>query len=142
MTFYRLLREEIARIGYSAIERDYVFSDVFAAAPVDRQAALAAFTHTPPSYRNAALAVVEAKGRNPTEIATQYRALGAPLLFLINGQDVTVWQVKSGGEPRAIARAKFDELRALFAEHGPVWGPEPIHRACLLYTSPSPRDRS
>lgn len=129
MTAVRRLREEIAKIGYSAIENDYVFSDVFSPSAVDRRAALAAFTRTPPSYRNAALAVVEAKGRQATDLATEYRALGAPLLFVIEGEDITVWQVKSEGDARPLAQARLHELQAMFSEHGDDWGPLPIHRA-------------
>ena len=46
MTAVRALNEQIAKIGYSAIVKDYVFSDVFAANPMNRKAPLAAFTHT------------------------------------------------------------------------------------------------
>ena len=62
------VREEIAKIGYSAIVSDYVFSDVFAPSGASRKVTLAAFTHTPPSYRNAALAVVHANRRRPMEV--------------------------------------------------------------------------
>jgi hypothetical protein len=55
MTVVSIFKEEIAKIGYLAIESDYVFSDVFAPSGADRIVPLAAFTHTPPSYRNAAL---------------------------------------------------------------------------------------
>jgi hypothetical protein len=65
MTAASILQQEIAKIGYSAIVEDYVFSDVFAKIPVDRKASIAAFTHTPPSYRNAAFAVAHRDYRSP-----------------------------------------------------------------------------
>jgi hypothetical protein len=98
------LREEIAAIGYSVIERDYVFSDIFASPSPGRTVELAAFTHKPPSYRNAALAVVEIKQGMAREVAADYRALGAPLLFAIEGQEVTVWEVRTDGHPTVIDR--------------------------------------
>lgn len=129
MTALARLREEIVKIGYSAIENDYVFSDVFTATGTNRKAALAAFTNTPPSYRNAALAVVEAEGRKASDIATEYRALGAPLLFVIEGTEVAAWQVKAEGGARAVAHAQLDQLQAMFSTHMDEWSPEPIHRA-------------
>lgn len=127
----RDLREEIGRIGYSAIVEDYVFSDVFASPSRDRTVPLAVFTHTPPSYRNAAFAVVaDPKGRSPEQIASEHRALGAPLLFVIEGDDVRAWQVRAEGGPRLVARAATqDQLRNLFAQRREAWGPRSIQRA-------------
>ena len=56
----RAIRDCIVKLGYSAIEKDFVFSDVFTPSGADRTVPVVAFTNTPPSYRNAALAVVEA----------------------------------------------------------------------------------
>ena len=63
MTTVRVLQDEFANIGYVAIVRDYVFSDVFSSSSPNRKVPVAAFTHTPHSYRNAALAVVEGHRR-------------------------------------------------------------------------------
>lgn len=125
------LQQEFAAIGYSTIERDYVFSDVFAPARRDYTVPLAAFTHSPPSYRNAALAVVE-PAHFGFEITEEYRALGAPLLFVIQGQEVTVWQVHSKGRPTIYRRVVLDQLSALFSEHQKIWSPRRIHRAKSL----------
>jgi hypothetical protein len=129
MTVLDLLQKHIAKIGYSAIESDYIFSDVFSASRIDRVASLAAFTSTPPSYRNAALAVVEAKGRTATELTANYRALGAPLLFVVSGETVGVWKVTADGLPRQITQAAPDQLHALFSENATLWGPESVQRA-------------
>ena len=129
MTAVLTLKEEIAKIGYSAIESDYVFSDVFAPSGADRVVPLAAFTHTPPSYRNAALAVVEAKGRSAEDVVTDYRALGAPLLFVIEDQQVTVWEVHPKERPTIHRQATLDQLGALFAANQEIWSPQRIHSA-------------
>jgi hypothetical protein len=124
------LRTEIERIGYSAIIDDYVFSDVFASPPRNRAANLAVFTQTPPSYRNAALAVVtNSNGHSAEQLASEYRALGAPLLFVIERNEVTTWQVRSKGAPRPIARVRQDQLSGLFSAHSSDWSPSSIQRA-------------
>jgi hypothetical protein len=123
------LRIEIARIGYSTIVNDYVFSDVFATSAPDRTVPLAAFTHTPPSYRNAALAVVEIAEGTGSEIAPDYRALGAPLLFVIEGQRVTVWEVHPSTHPTIHRQTTLDQVSALFAANRDSWNPQRIHNA-------------
>ena len=112
------LRTEIARIGYSAIVNDYVFSDVFALPPRDRTAPMAVFTQTPPSYRNAALAVTDNPERRSAEqLVSEYRALGAPLLFVIEDDKITAWQVRSDSGSRQLARVTQDQLTNLFSAH-------------------------
>jgi hypothetical protein len=139
MTPVNAFKEEIAKIGYSTIENDYVFSDVFSSSGFDRVVPLAAFTQTPPSYRNAALAAVEAEGRTPTELATSYRALGAPLLFVIDGDAVVVWRVTAEGAPSEIARTSLDQLHALFQANAVLWGPESVQRAKSIGQFAGPR---
>jgi hypothetical protein len=129
MSTTRLLQEQIGQIGYSTIESDYVFPDVFASLPVNRTVAVAAFTHSPPSYRNAALAVVDAGTRRAVNVVSEHRALGACLFFVIEGQEVGVWQTHSKAEPQQIARAPREDLPALFAANSETWSPLSIQRA-------------
>ena len=126
-----LVRQELAGIGYSAIENDYVFSDVFARSRRDRRVPLAAFTHTPPSYRNAALAVAEAGRGSQADTVSALRALGAPLLLVVDGHanTVTVWQVRAEGRPEIIAEEPLEKLPSLFAKNRNIWNPLSIHRA-------------
>jgi hypothetical protein len=129
MTTASILQQEISKIGYSAIVKDYVFSDVFAKIPTNRKASIAAFTHTPPSYRNAAFAIAHQDHRSAAEIVSDYRALGAPLVFVIEGDDVGVWQTNFGQSPREVARARTEELSDLFLAHRDDWSPQSIQRA-------------
>jgi hypothetical protein len=131
MNKLRVLRTEIAKMGYEAhaVVDNYVFADVLATQPRDRSVALAAFTQTPPSYRSAALAVVDSNGRDAAAVVSEHRALGAPLLFVIEANNVTVWQVRSDGPPRRITHANSEELPALFAANRDAWSPLSIHRA-------------
>lgn len=131
MTAIRALRAEIVRVGYenAAVVDDYAYSDVFVESSRERRIALAAFTQVPPSYRNAAMGVIEHDDRDAETIIAEHRALGAPLLFLISGQIVTAWQVRAQAPPRAIARAQLSALPTLFAQHRDDWSPLAIHRA-------------
>src|SRR6266853_434192 len=117
--------------GYraEAVVRDYAFADVLDPSATTRNVPLAAFTQTPPSYRSAALAVVKDDGREALSLVHAHRALGAPILFVIEGNDVTVWQVRSIDLPRVLERLTIAELPSLFARNRDAWRPDAIHRA-------------
>ncbi len=122
--------------GYrsEAILSDYAFADVLVDANPTRTVALAAFARTPPSYRSAALAVVHSDGRRALDLVNQHRALGAPLLFVIEQDEVTVWQVRSDAPPRAIERVSLADIADLFSRNRSTWHPDAIHRAKSLGT--------
>ena len=117
--------------GYRAegVVRNYAFADVLDSAARTREVPLAAFTHSPPSYRTAAFGVVEGKGRDPLDLVVEQRALGAPLLFVIERGEVTVWQVRSTHPPRVLERLTVAEVPALFERNRDTWRPDAIHRA-------------
>lgn len=117
--------------GYrrEALVRDYAFADVLAADGGTRTVPFAAFTQTPPSYRSAALAVVEQGPESDVETVQAYRSLGAPLLFVIAGDNVSVWQVRAGGAPRRLDNVSLDDVLALFERNRADWQPDVIHRA-------------
>jgi len=125
------IAQAVNDVGYrsEAIVRDYAFADVLVDANTTRTVPLVAFTRTPPSYRSAALAVVNGDGRRAVELVNEHRALGAPLLFVIDHDDVTVWQVRSVDPPRALEKIKLANLTALFARNQASWHPDAIHRA-------------
>ncbi|MBY2915351.1 N-6 DNA methylase [Rhizobium leguminosarum] len=124
------------RVGYrsEAVISDYAFADVLAENNTTRTVPLVAFTRTPPSYRSAALAVVEAQGRQAVDLVNEYRALGAPLLFVIEKDDVTVWQVRSDAPPRAIEKVLLADVGSLFERNQAQWHPDAIHRAKSIGT--------
>lgn len=117
--------------GYrsEAVVPDYSFADVLSDNNPTRTVQLAAFTRTPPSYRSAAFAVVHGEGRKALEVVNEHRALGAPLLFVINQDDVTVWEVRSKVPPRAIETIALAGIDDLFKRHRASWHPDAIHRA-------------
>ncbi|MEW5704370.1 MAG: N-6 DNA methylase [Pseudomonadota bacterium] len=117
--------------GYrdEAIVRDYAFVDVLDPADTTRTVSLAAFTQTPPSYRSAALAAVSVGDGDTLELVKVHRALGAPLLFVIEGDQVSLWQVRGDAPPRVLERLPVNDLPALFERHRETWRPDAIHRA-------------
>lgn len=126
-----VISSAIRSAGYrrEAVVENYAFADVLDAKLATRRVALAAFTQTPPSYRSAAIGVVRSEGQSALDLVQSYRALGAPLLFVLDGDDVVVWQVRSSAPPRAIEHLKSFDLPALFARNLDLWRPEAIHRA-------------
>lgn len=117
--------------GYrtEALIRDYSFADVLDPSAKTRKVPLVAFTQTPPSYRSAALGVVYGSNDSAFRLVQEYRALGAPLLFVIDGNDVAIWQVRSVEPPRILERSKLDDVANLFARKRETWNPDAIHRA-------------
>jgi hypothetical protein len=126
-----VLADAVRASGYrsEAIVRNYAFADVLDPISETKVVPLAAFTQTPPSYRSAALAAVEANGRHAFDLAREYRSLGAPLLFVISGEEVAVWQVRSVEPPRLLQRVQIELLPGLFETNQRSWAPAMIHRA-------------
>ncbi|MDP2374974.1 N-6 DNA methylase [Reyranella sp.] len=118
-------------MGYrdEAVVRNYTFADVLDPADPTRTVLLAAFTQTPPSYRSAALAAVLGGTGDTLELVKAHRALGAPLLFVIEGDLVSLWQVRGDAPPRVLERLSASNLPALFERHQDTWRPDAIHRA-------------
>lgn len=126
-----LIADGVRRIGYrqEAIVRDYRFADVLDPANATRTVALAAFTQTPPSYRSAAIAVVPANFGGTLEWVMAHRSLGAPLLFVTERNQITLWQVRGDVAPSVLERLALDQVPSLFDRHQEEWRPRAIHRA-------------
>lgn len=131
MTPVDLFVQAAEATGYrrEALVRDYAFADVLSTDGGTRSVPFAAFTQTPPSYRSAALAMVEQGAESDADTVQAYRSLGAPLLFVIAGEDVSVWQVRIDGAPRRLDRVRLGEVPALFERNRADWQPDVIHRA-------------
>jgi hypothetical protein len=120
---------ELRQIGYAEVVADYTFADLWAPDDLERSVALAAFTESPASYRNAAFGVVTCQ--EDAEIVN-YRALGAPLLFSVSEDVVKVWRVRSGGPPQILGQHRPEDVPRLFQEQADRWAPLAIHRAKFL----------
>ena len=120
-------------LGYNAavLHRAYSFADVLDAAAQTRTVVLAAFTQTPESFRSAAFGVVEGETDSAAAVMAN-RALGAPIFFSINDNDIGVWAVSARAVPRLLERVATDQLPALFARYRDSWTPHALHRAKAL----------
>ncbi|MBS0385130.1 MAG: N-6 DNA methylase, partial [Proteobacteria bacterium] len=130
-----LLAAETRKLGYraDAVRNNYAYSDVWetpdaAARSID----LAAFTQTPPSYRSAAFGVIEGGAKDPAVAVSEHRGLGAPLMFVIEGDAVSLWQVLADRSPRLIEKTTLENIPALFKARAEQWAPDVIHRAKSL----------
>ena len=126
-----VIAEAVRSTGYrdEAIIRDYAFADVLDPNDITREVVLAAFTQTPPSYRSAAIAAVPATGDATPELVRAHRALGAPLLFVIEPDQLSLWQVR-GDSPRCVhEELSVHDIPALFERYRASWKPDAIHRA-------------
>jgi hypothetical protein len=123
----------LVRIGYrpEAIIRDYTFADVLSQVTEAQRVDLAAFTQTPESFRSAAFGVVAGAVDAEGEVAAK-RALGAPIIFSIDREGVTVWQIGAKRRPRALERVGLDAVDALFSRNANFWHPQAVHRAKSL----------
>lgn len=118
-------------MGYrrEAIIRDYTFADVLDPTDTTRKAALAAFTQTPPSYRTAALGVVPSVPGDTKDLVRGYRALGAPLMFVVEGDRVSLWKVRDDVPQCMRKNISVNDLPGLFDKNRTAWSPDAIHRA-------------
>ena len=126
-----VIAEAARSTGYraEAIVRDYAFADVLDPADTTREVALAAFTQTPSSYRSAALAAVPAGKGETQHLVRAHRALGAPLLFVIEGDQLSLWQVRGDAPLRLHEGLHIGDMPGLFERNRNTWHPDAIHRA-------------
>ena len=118
-------------VGYAdgAIVPNYTFEDILDPARPPRTVSLAAFTQTPRSYRSAAFAAVLAGDEDPQVFADKHRALGAPALFVIQGDHASLWKIQGSEPSKRQERLPVDAIPAMFEQHRDQWRPEAIHRA-------------
>lgn len=126
-----LVAKQTAMLGYrdDAVRREYAYSDVWVASGGTRSVPMVAFTQTPPSYRSAAFAVAEGTAHSAQALVESHRALGAPLFFVVEGDEVSSWQVYARKAPRLLDRFPVDRLSETFRRHRDEWTPDIIHRA-------------
>lgn len=126
-----LVSKQTSKLGYrnDAVRRDYAYSDVWMTSGGTRSVPMVAFTQTPPSYRSAAFAVTEGAADDAQSIVESHRALGAPLFFVCEGDEISVWQVYARQKPRLLDRVPIASLEETFQRHRDDWSPDVIHRA-------------
>ncbi|MDE0453728.1 MAG: N-6 DNA methylase [Chloroflexota bacterium] len=72
---------------------------------------------------------MKAGPENPQHLVSNYRALCAPVLFVIDSDEVSVWQVRGDLPARMIEKTHIDQVPALFEKNLEQWEPHAIHRA-------------
>lgn len=133
MSALAFIEQELLGLGYSAgaLHRSYSFADVLASAAQTRTVALAAFTQTPESFRSAAFGVVEGEPDSAAVVMAS-SALGAPIFFSIDSDDIGVWAVGAREAPRLLERVSVYQLSDLFSRYRDSWTPQALHRAKAL----------
>lgn len=131
MSFIEIIERETIKLGYraDALRRNYAFSNIWGDGDTTCSVPFAAFTQTPPSYRSAAFAVVEATPETAAELIRSYRALGAPVFLAIEPEKISAWQVHANKPPEKFAEFGLDSIPLFFAERHESWSPDRIHRA-------------
>ncbi len=131
MSLIDVIKMETIKLGYreDTLRWNYAYSDVWGPAAATRSVPFAAFTQTPPSYRSAAFAVLEAAHGKAAEIVREHRSLGAPVFLVIEPDCISLWQVFSEKTPIMRARFAPDAIDTFFAERRESWAPDAIHRA-------------
>ncbi len=129
---YTAILRGLRALGYSddLLIEDYRFGDWFAIDLPERQIAAAAFGQTPVSYDSALFGVVLTNGFSGRQLASQYRALGAPVLFEVSETTVREWAI--GRDEQAttqISETPAVEIANRFAEQAVEWAPATFLRA-------------
>lgn len=140
MTAIEKIGTELRKLGYSAksLARNYRFSDILSEGAPAREVALAAFTDTPFSYRNAAFGVIETS-EDPSQTILSHRALGASVWLCITDDRVEVWNTENNRAPRCTGHRPLSALAELFTENKDQWIPDRIHTAKMagIWDSPT-----
>lgn len=126
-----VLRQTFSSLGYKpgAIVSNYRFAAVnLEGAPV-RCADAAVFFDEPPSYRNAAIGIVDVPdGIDPVQAITERRALGAPFFIAIEAKGLSAWVLSPDGAQK-VATAEGDNWDQFISEHGTQWQAQAVRRA-------------
>ena len=131
MNAVEIFAEAARSVGYreEAIVPDYTFADFFDPACRARTVSVAAFAQTPLSCRSAAFAVVPVGAGDPQAFADGHRALGAPALFVIEGDHTSLWEIRGSEPSRRRERLPVEAVPRLFERDRDRWRPDRIHRA-------------
>ncbi|MEK6286681.1 MAG: hypothetical protein AABO57_13150 [Acidobacteriota bacterium] len=120
-------------IGYrkdrNLLWREYEYTDVIGTRREVRTIDLAGFAQSPPSYRNACIGVIVSNGLSGAVHVAKYRALGAPLIFELDGPLVRRWKITAIGEPELKQEISLQEIGNVFRDYRTQWKPERILRA-------------
>jgi hypothetical protein len=140
---FQAIEHALRSIGYrdELLERKYAYTDVV----TDDQAVrpihtidLAAFAQKPYTYRNACIGVVVSTGHSGPDNVSPHTALGAPLIFEIDGAMVNRWKITPKGASEFKERFPVASIETAFVANKSFWEPDTILRAKAIGGSPGP----
>lgn len=130
------LHAGLGSLGYDhdRLIENYGFSDVGIPSAETQTVRLAAFTHSPPSYRSAAFGIIEEEeGRGDADEHLGWlSSLGAPVVFLVQGSQVHILKVgRSRSVSRLVTVSPADIPTFLEAQRA-WWAPDAMRRFKLF----------
>lgn len=139
---YSAVLSQLRGIGYTGelLQKSYEFHDWFVAGCPRRSIPVATFAQTPFSYDTACLGVFLAANGTQAGDVTQFRSLGAPLVFEVRDDGVVPWRVgRDAASTLAHPRIAPEALDAAFRNHKANWSPPAILRAKNIGVELGPR---
>jgi N-6 DNA methylase len=138
---FQAIERAMRNIGYrdDLLRRPYTYTDVLLREQEtrsDRTIDLAGFAHNPHTYRNACIGVVVSNGPSGTVNVSQHIALGAPMIFEIDGPEVNRWKIAARGEPELKERFSADNIERAFDVNRNKWEPGSILAAKTMIEPP------
>jgi len=118
-------------LGYRGplLAENYAFPDWFAHQN-ERRTIAAAFGETPISYESACIGVVRAGTIRGQDLVNSYRALGAPVLLEIDGEEIREWAVSRVEYTHdLLATFPADHISQVIAQRAKEWNPTSLLRA-------------
>ncbi|MDB5343346.1 MAG: putative type restriction enzymeP protein [Schlesneria sp.] len=111
----------------------YSFSDWFRPNAPLRRIGAAAFGQTPVSYDTACFGVALSSGKSGAALVSDYRALGAPIIFEVGENEAIEWSVGTGEETtHPSGRFGLSQVSQYFAKHEKDWTPREFLRTKTL----------
>jgi hypothetical protein len=121
----------LRHLGYDGplLELDYRFADWFSPQVDEWSVAAAAFGQTPISYDSACIGVVRANGLSRESLVNKCRALGAPIVFEVDGSEIREWSVsRKEGEHGLVDTYNAAHLNEMLAARAVEWRPQSVLR--------------
>ncbi len=122
------VKQGLTELGYTGclLQENYSFADILSPDFSVSRIPLAAFAQDPPSYRNACFGVVIANGVRGSALIETCRSLGAPQIFEVHQDHITLWKMTEEGEPEPLDKVMDESISALFQRNRHDWSPRRI----------------
>jgi len=133
---FEAIVSELSALRYTGdlLEKSgYNFSDWFRPNAPLRRIGAAAFGQTPVSYDTACFGVALSGGKSGASLVSDYRALGAPVIFEVGDNEAIEWGVGTREETtHPSGRFGLPQVSQYFAKHSKDWTPREFLRTKTL----------